>query len=89
VYLSSHLSLYLFRPVSPPAEFPVRPLEPGEGSRPLGSRSGDGMGPVDLGADPRRLGNLRRPLGEGTRAARAKSPLQARQKVYQVPYLII
>lgn len=68
------------------ADYPVRPLEPGEPPvRPLepGSRSNvpksvDALGPVDLGADPRKMGHMRRTL---TDTNRSKSPLNVRQKV--------
>ncbi|WAR21703.1 hypothetical protein MAR_015677, partial [Mya arenaria] len=72
------------RPATPPREYPVRPLEPGERSRPQeGQRStvlDNPMGPVDIGADPRRLGTMRRPTGDGGNSGdrkekRAKSPL--------------
>ncbi|XP_052772114.1 uncharacterized protein LOC128211403 isoform X2 [Mya arenaria] len=77
------------RPATPPREYPVRPLEPGERSRPQeGQRStvlDNPMGPVDIGADPRRLGTMRRPTGDGGNSGdrkekRAKSPLDVRQK---------
>lgn len=75
---------------------PVQPLEPGSRSQtnkgepvmPLKSasrlqtqREGDGLGPVDLGADPRKLGQYRRNVTESSSSERSKSPLHVRQKV--------
>ncbi|KAH3787914.1 hypothetical protein DPMN_166045, partial [Dreissena polymorpha] len=70
---------------SPPSEYPVRPLEPGEGSRSQGQvGSADVMGPVDLGADPRKMGSTRRNVGDLQKSGRSKSPLPVRQQEMEV-----
>lgn len=69
-------SLFTFRFAS---EHPVKPLEPGEGSR---QRSADVMDPVDLGADPRQLPeHMRGKTRDEQSTGRSKSPLHVRQKV--------
>ncbi|XP_053407019.1 uncharacterized protein LOC123546728 isoform X6 [Mercenaria mercenaria] len=69
---------YPVRPLEP-VEPPVQPLEPG--SRSHVPRAADALGPVDLGADPRKMGNMRRTV---TDTDRAKSPLNVRQKEMEV-----
>lgn len=74
-----------------PDEVYVKPLEPGEPPlRPLetgsrGQRSDDILGPVDLGADPRKMGAMRRtPTEMLASRERTKSPLNIRQKVSKI-----
>lgn len=71
----------IVRPLEP-VEPVVRPLEPGD--RYQGQRPADALGPVDLGADPRKLGSNRRMPGESSDRGRAKSSSLAREKVWHL-----
>ncbi|KAL4231892.1 Alstrom syndrome [Mactra antiquata] len=59
-------------------EPPIRPLEPGDKYK--GQRSNDVLDPVDLGADPRKLGPNRRMPGESSNRNKSNSPSLAREK---------
>lgn len=64
------------------SEHHVQPLEPGEGSRQRSQGPVDVMGPVELGADPRRIPEHMRGSSQVRQTHRGSNTLlHARQKV--------